>query len=258
MRSCSIFQQKEKFLILNCQERSLRAVTTLRETRSLEQPDLFTPPHHLKVSPADFLRGPIIGFGQIQSLWHGSCTSFEVLFRTRYFIPLKIETSKKRTNLKYYKSPRSPKAWCLSIWWRKNLGAPGSTRKEATGPKTPSNQRKTTPKRISRRSSSSKDLPDIEENRHHHHQRQEENRPPPDPHATQHQGDLDPELALDVVLDAPHPLNLVADLALLSVVVSFDVKDPPVRGDNPALFQSSQCGDRFITQFFSLTWHFLI
>ena len=181
-----------------------------------------------------------------------------VRFWSKCAIPLKIETSKKRTNLKYYKSPRSPKAWCLSIWWRKNLGAPGSTRKEATGPKTPSEQRKTTPKRISRRSSSSKDLPDIEENRHHHHQRQEENRPPPDPHATQHQGDLDPELALDVVLDAPHPLNLVADLALLSVVVSFDVKDPPVRGDNPALFQSSQCGDRFITQFFSLTWHFLI
>ena len=138
--------------------------------------------------------------------------------------PLKLKPAKR--DLKYYKSARSPKACCLSIWWRKNLGAPGSTRKEATGPKTPSKQRKTTPKRISRRSSSSKDLPDIEENRHHHHQRQEENRPPPDPHATQHQGDLDPELALDVVLDAPHPLNLVADLALLSVVVSFDVKDP--------------------------------
>ena len=153
-------------------------------------------------------------------------------FDPNALFPLKLKPVKR--DLKYYKSPRSPKACCLSIWWRKNLGAPGSTRKEATGPKTPSKQRKTTPKRISRRSSSSKDLPDIEENRHHHHQRQEENRPAPDPHATQHQGDLDPELALDVVLDAPHPLNLVADLALLSVVVSFDVKDPPVRGDNPA------------------------
>ena len=88
--------------LLNCQERSSRAVTTLRETLSLEQPDLFTPPHHLKVSPADFLLGPIIGFGQIQNLRHAPCTSFEVLFRTRYFIPLKIETSKERTNFKYH------------------------------------------------------------------------------------------------------------------------------------------------------------
>ena len=54
--------------LLNCQERSSRAVTILRETQSLEQPDLFTRPHHLKVSPADFLLGPIIGFGQIQNI----------------------------------------------------------------------------------------------------------------------------------------------------------------------------------------------
>jgi len=44
-------------------------------------------------------------------------------------------------------------------------GAAASLRKEPPGPKTPKKQGKTTPKRISRRSSSSKDLPDIEENR---------------------------------------------------------------------------------------------
>ena len=54
--------------LLNCQERSSRAVTTSRETLSLEQPDLFIPPHHLKVSPADFLLGSIIGFDQIQNI----------------------------------------------------------------------------------------------------------------------------------------------------------------------------------------------
>ena len=49
----------------------------MRETRSLEQPDLFTPPHHLKVSPADFLLGPIIGFDQIQNLQFSKIEGFE-------------------------------------------------------------------------------------------------------------------------------------------------------------------------------------
>ena len=44
-------------------------------------------------------------------------------------------------------------------------GGAVNARKEGSGPKTPKKQSKSTPKRIARRSSSSKELPDIEENR---------------------------------------------------------------------------------------------
>ena len=80
-------------------------------------------------------------------------------------------------------------------------------RKEPPGPKTP--KKKTTPKRISRRSSSSKDLPDIEENRL-----------APDLQPAPHQGDL----VLSLVL-APTTFNLLG-WPLAKCCSKFDVRDP--------------------------------